>query len=97
MGTPKVSFAEGIRLASPGEVVGVGKVRFNRSGAAGVSFAKPATGAYAVLVTGDGSNGGALGKSSAVFTVRDPKPEGFIVISSDNNCVQEVSWLAVAI
>lgn len=92
-----VRFTEPINLPAPPVIVGAGKVQFNRQAAAGVSFLKPVDGPYAVVVTGDGYNGGALAHASTVFFVKDCTPHGFTIFSGDNNCRQLVSYIAVSL
>jgi len=76
-------------------IVAVGRASFGGGSSAVVTFAKPIHSDYYVLVTGDGSNGGAMAKAHDVFTVSKRIPQGFTIETSNSMCKQTVDYLVV--
>jgi hypothetical protein len=97
MAKPMALFSDALADPPGPKVVAAGKVQFRQQKTTGVAFPSPVVGPYIVVVCGDGNSGGALTPASTVFCVKSCNPDGFVIVADDNNCRQEVSWLAVTI
>ena len=76
-------------------IVAVGRAKFNACSSATVTFPKPVTSDYYVIVTGDGGSGGAMGRANDTFHVTRRTPQGFVIQSGSSTCRQVVDYVVV--